>query len=408
MQRSLPSTSQRSATHTGPDPFNGLDLKWLRAKPGVKWRQVEPDVLPAWVADMDFPTPEPVRQALHELIDCADLGYPGWLAGTPLRTAFADRMRARFDWSADPARVRETSEVVQGAQLALHFGTDPGATIAVHTPTYPPFLEAISAMDRHVLPIPMVDEPDGWTFDIDRLDRDLRVSRCQALLLVNPHNPTGRVFTADELHALAKLAEHHDLLVISDEIHADLAYQPHRHIPIATLPGMAARTVTLNSASKAFNLAGARCAVAHIGPDRLLSAWDQQPGNLYGRANLFGVAATLAAWERGDEWLAAAVAHLDSQRHLFADALARQLPKARHHLAQASYLAWIDLRALGLGPDPAAPLLESARVALTSGTSFGPGGEGFARLNFATSADLLRELVDRISRAVNSSSEQRG
>jgi cystathionine beta-lyase len=408
VQPSLSSTSQLPDADSGLGPFNGLDLNWLRAKPGVKWRGVEPDVLPAWLADMDFPTPEPVRHALRVLIDSADLGYPGWLAGTPLRVAFADRMRARFGWAADPARVRETSEVVQGAQLALHFGTEPGDTIAVHTPTYPPFLETITAMSRQMLPIPMVDEPGGWTFEIDRLDQNLRTSRCRALLLVNPHNPTGRVFTIRELQALAELAERHDLLVISDEIHADLAYQPHRHIPIATLPGMAARTVTLSSASKTFNLAGLRCAVAHIGPDHLLATWDQQPVNLYGCANVFGVAATLAAWEHGDEWLAAVVAHLDSQRHLLADALAQQLPRVRHHLVEASYLAWIDFRALGLGADPAAALLKSARVALSSGPSFGPGGDGFARLNFATSADLLGELLERISRAVNNNSEQRG
>ncbi|MGH3673998.1 MAG: MalY/PatB family protein [Pseudonocardiaceae bacterium] len=357
---------------------------------------------------MDFPTPEPVRLALHDLIDAADLGYPGWLTGTPLRVAFADRMRCRFGWSLDPTRIRETNEVVQGVQLAVYFGTNPGDAIAVHAPTYPPFLKALTAMGRCVLNIPMIDNPAGWVFDIRRLEYHLRNARCRAFLLVNPHNPTGRVFNADELAALAQLAERHDMLIISDEIHADLVYPPHQHIPIASLPGMAARTVTLSSASKAFNLAGVRCAVAHIGPERLLARWDEQPGNLYGRANIFGVAATLAAWRNGDDWLARAITHLDNQRHLLADLLVARLPDARHHLVQASYLAWIDFRPLGLGPDPADRLAKQAGVALTSGLPFGLGGDGFARLNFATSTHLLSEIIGRMGRAVSTTTDQRG
>jgi cystathionine beta-lyase len=391
-------------------PFDDLTLDWLRAKPGVKWRRhAASDVLPAWVADMDFPTPDPVRRALYELIDSADLGYPGWSTGSPLRAVFAERMRQRFDWAAEPTRVRETNEVVQGAQLAILHATNPGDTIALHTPTYPPFLSSIAAMDRRILPIPMLDQPDGWDANLPHLERSLRETPCRALVLVNPHNPTGRVFTPDELATLATLAIRHDLLVIADEIHADLTYPPHRHIPLATLPGMAERTVTLNSASKAFNLAGTRCAVAHIGPERLLQAWDNQPGNLYGRANILGVAATLAAWRDGDDWLNAAVTHLDAQRHRLAHGLKTRIPAARHHLGQATYLAWIDFRDTGLGGDPAEDLLASAQVALTSGSTFGPGGEGFARLNFATSADILDEIIHRITQAVTATPKrQRG
>ncbi|MDQ2707616.1 MAG: aminotransferase class I/II-fold pyridoxal phosphate-dependent enzyme [Actinomycetota bacterium] len=376
-------------------PFAELDEQWLRDGPGAKWGRVASDVLPAWVADMDFPSPEPVRRALHSLVETANLGYPDWPTGTPLREAFTDRMRSRYDWPADPGQVREVDDVVGAAQLALRLGTAGGDAIAVHMPCYPPFHRSITRFDRTLLPIPMIDTGAGWTFDGPRLDGQLAGAR--ALLLVNPHNPTGRVFTRDELSVLAEAAHRHDLLVISDEIHADLAYPPHRHTPFASInAAAAARTVTLTSATKAFGLAGVRCAVAHIGPRRLLEAWDDQPPNLHGVANVFGVAATMAAWRNADGWLAELVAHLDGQRRLIADTIAGRLPAARYHPPEAGYLAWIDFRGLDLGPDPAAMLLERGRVQLSSGPDFGDGGDGFARLNFGTSTGLLRELLDRL------------
>ncbi len=390
----------------GVNGFDGLDLEWLRERPGKKWSAVDADVLPAWVADMDFPAPPPVRRALHALVEGADLGYPSWGDGTPLREAFADRMHARFGWSPDPARVREIDDIIGGLQLTLRLaGVDGGAgagdgLVAVHTPCYPPFLDALSGFGRRLLPIPMVDDGAGWNFDLDRLDGELRESGCRTLLLVNPQNPTGRVFTRAELGGLAELARRHDLLVIADEVHADLAHPPHRHIPFASLGADAAgRTVTLTSATKAFNLAGVRCAVAQVGPDRLLAAWDAQPVNLFGVPNLFGVAATLAAWRDGDRWLTDVLAHLGARRLQLADTLGRRLPAVRHHPPQAGYLAWIDCRDLGLGADPAAAFLSRGRVELSPGGHFGPGGDGHVRLNFATSAELLARILDRMCAA---------
>jgi cystathionine beta-lyase len=289
------SQSKPVAPHPGGDPFNSIGLDWLRTKRGIKWRRFDPEVIPAWLADMDFPPAPQVTEAIQELLEGADLGYPGWVQGTPLRAAFAERMAQRHGWALDPAQVRETNEVVQGTLLALLHGTSDGDVVAIHTPTYPPFLRHIPALGRTLLPIPMNDERDGWTVDLARLDHDLAACRCRALVLVNPHNPTGRVMTAEELDALAHLAWRHDLLVISDEIHSDLIYPPHQHIPFASLPGMTERTVTLNSASKGFNLAGVRCAIAHVGPPRLREVWDSTPPTLYGSPNIFGVAATLAA-----------------------------------------------------------------------------------------------------------------
>jgi cystathionine beta-lyase len=384
--------------------FDDLDLAWLQAKPGAKWHRHGPGRLAAWVADMDFPAPPPVADALRSFVDAGDLGYPDWLEGTPLRALFAQRMGRRFGWSAPPEAVRELSDVVQGVQIALHLATPPGSSIALHTPAYPPFFRTSATMNRPILPIPAVRTGHGWAYDHERFARDLAAANgaCRTLLLCNPQNPTGHVFSREELAELAGLAEEHDLLIISDEIHADLVYEPGRHIPVASLgPDVAARTLTLTSATKAFNVAGVRCAVAHVGPPALRETWDAQPDHLFGIVSRLGVEATRAAWEDGDDWLASVVPVLDRNRHRLADLLATRLPAVDYVVPEATYLAWLDFRPLGLRERPET-VLRDGGVVLYPGPDFGPDGVGFARCNFATSAAVLEAVVDRMAEAVSS------
>jgi cystathionine beta-lyase len=399
----LDPTSPPAASAADDFDFDALDLAWLQAKPGAKWQRHGPDRLAAWVADMDFPTPSPVVAALHRFVDCGDLGYPDWLGGgSPLRALFAERMAARFGWSPGPQHVREVCEVVQGLQWILHLATPVDSLLALHVPAYPPFLDTSSAMSRPILPIPAERTGSGWAFDHDRFAADLAAAggRCRALLLCNPQNPTGHVFTEAELERLAALAEEHDLLVSSDEIHADLVYPPATHVPIAALdPAIAARTVTLTSATKAFNIAGVRCAVAHLGSEAMRQAWEAQPRHLFGVVSPLGVEATRAAWEDGGDWLDALVVHLDRNRRLVGSLLAASLPDAGYVPPEATYLAWLDLRALRLAEPPHSVLRDGGAV-LSPGPDFGPQGEGFVRLNFATSATVLEALVARMASAV--------
>jgi len=383
--------------------FDRLSLADLRTRPGAKWQVPGAQLLPAWVADMDFPVAEPVRDALRGVVAGGDYGYPDWPGGaSPLRQAFVDRMSERFDWRPDVAHVREFTDVTQAVQAVLHLATEQGDGVALHTPAFGPFVRSIENMGRRLMPIPMVDTPSGWTFDLDRFAADLVGSSCRVLLLVNPQNPTGRVFSHAELRGLADLAERHGLLVISDEIHSDLTYRPHRHIPFASLdPATAERTVTLTSASKAFNLAGLRCAVGHIGPAWLRREFAALPPNLLGSVGLLAAQATLAAWTAGDGWLDSVGSYLDRNRAMVADTLARRAPEIRHHLPEATYLAWLDCRALGWGDDPAAAFRDLAGVELSPGPSFNPGGDGFVRLNFATSTPMLRRILDRLTDAAS-------
>ncbi|WP_083949981.1 aminotransferase class I/II-fold pyridoxal phosphate-dependent enzyme [Herbidospora yilanensis] len=386
------------------DPVDA-PIEWLRAKQGVKWHRPGPSLLPAWVADMDFPLAPVIAEAIGAALDRGDLGYPDW-DGHPLAEAFAERMRRRHGWQPDPGLVRGITDLIQGLQLTLTLLTEPGDGVVAFTPNYPPFLRTLETMGRPLVAAPLEPGPGGrWTWDHDLLEQRVRAQKARILLLVNPHNPTGKVFTADELRRVADLAERHGLIVISDEIHADLVHTPHRHQPFAALDaGTAARTVTVTSASKAFNIAGLRTAIAHVGPAVLRTAWDAQPPDLYGATNVLGVEATRAAWAHGDEWLAAVTAHLTRQRDHLAGRIAA-MPGLDLRTPEAGYLAWLDCQAAGLGEEAADWFRRNAGVELSAGSEFGSGTAGSVaasrtRLNFATTREVLDLVLDRMADAL--------
>lgn len=399
----------RAPTTTTADfNFEDLDLAWLQRKSSIKWRRAKGDVLPAWMADMDFPVAEPISVAISELVQRGDLGYPAWsnwMGHSPLAEPFTRRMTELYGWQPRPDWVRNFSDLIQAIQVVIYLTTQPGDAVALHTPTYPPILKSITMMGRQVITSQMERSGDDWGFDPGRLERDIAEAGCRTLIVVNPHNPTGHVYTATELRILADIAVRHDLLVIADEIFAELAFPPHRHIPLASLgPDIADRTVTLTSATKAFNFAGLRCAVAHVGAARLRAALDACPPDLLGVLDVMGVAATKAAWEQGDAWLAAVVDHLKANRDFIAGTLVAQAPAIGYHPPQATYLAWLDCRQLETATEPAAFFEEKARVLILPGEGFGPGGVGFARLNFATSREILTEILARMTSAVGGQS----
>lgn len=390
----------RDALATVPDvPAHDPPLDWLRTKRGVKWQRPGPDVLPAWVADMDFAVAPVVRSAIVAALDRGDLGYPDW-PEHPLAELFATRMAHRYNWSPDPAHVRGITDLIQAVQIVLTLRNEPRPTVIAHTPNYRPFLVTLDRMTQYI-PAPMTPDGPSWTWDHDQLERDLGGVTSGILLLVNPHNPTGRVFSRDELERLADLAARHDLTVISDEIHAELNYGPAPHVPFASLgPDAAARTVTVTSATKAFNIAGLRTAVAHVGPDALRQAWDDQPPDLYGATNVLGVEATRAAWLDGDPWLEATVEHLRRQRDHLLDRMV-DLPGVSMRSPQAGYLAWLDCAAAPIDGDPAEFFRRRAGVELSPGPDYGSGNEQFARLNFATSRCVLDAVLDRMAAALH-------
>jgi cystathionine beta-lyase len=350
--------------------------------------------LAAWVADMDFPVAQPIVDRLIA-IATSDLGYPDWpgIGRSALPERFAERMGQRFGWEPDVPRLHEVNDVMQGVVAAIHHLTDPGDGIVLHLPAYHPFLGAIAATARRRVDVPARLVDGAWRFDHAELDRRLADEPARLLLLCHPHNPTGHVFDRRELEVLAELAARHDLVVVADEVHAELVHPPREHVPFAALDReVEARTVTVTSASKAFNLAGMRWAILHAGFQPLHDALQALPRHYLGTPNVMGVAATAAAWEDGDQWQTAVRAQLDVNRHLLTDLLVAHLPDVGYAVPDATYLAWLDCRRSGLGDDPA-EVFRRRGVELSPGPRFGPHGAGFARLNFATSPVVLERIV---------------
>jgi cystathionine beta-lyase len=376
-------------------------LEDLRRRRGSKWTAFDAEVLPAWVADMDFPIARSIEEAILDVLERNDVGYPGEPTLQALATAFAQRMSDRFGWQPDPARVMPVGDLIQALIASVATFSQPGEGVVVQTPIYHPFLKIVAAFGRRLVDNPLVAGRERYEMDLDHL-REAIDDGTRLVLFCNPHNPTGRVFERRELEAFAALALEHDLVVISDEVHADLVYEGRAHVPLASLgPEIAARTITLTSATKAFNIAGLKCAVIHFGSEELMAHQTRVfADRLLGIPNIFGIEATLAAWREGGEWLEAVLAQLDANRSEVAGFLSKRLPGVGYRLPEASYFAWLDCGGLGLASRPYEFFLSDARVAFGDGREFGGQAAQFVRLNFATTPDVLQQILDRTSAAV--------
>lgn len=384
-----------------PAILDELDIRQLERRRSAKWQQYPRDVMPAWVAEMDFPIAAPIRAELQRLIEISDMGYPLSDAETGLPEAFRERMNERFGWNPDPSRIELLSEVVQGMYIAIEAFTDPGDGAIVQTPIYPPFLNAVRETGRRLVENPLVVSGSRLEFDLDGLARKIDATT-RILLLCNPHNPSGRVMLRDDLERIAALVLEHDLVVMSDEIHADLLFDGRVHIPFATLgPEIAKRTLTLTSTSKAFNIPGLRSAIVHFGSDALQERFNKlHPPHVRGGIGLHGIYASIAAWRWGQPWLDELVPYLQANRDYAKQAFAERIPEILFYPPEATYLAWLDCSALDIEGSPVGHFMKHGHVALSSGRRFGEAWERHVRLNFATSRPILTELIDRMAKAV--------
>jgi len=368
----------------------------LRQRRSFKWRTYPTDVLPAFVAEMDFDLAQPIIEAVTQALALGDCGY-GHLGR--LDEVFAAFAADRLGWAADPARVFAIPDVMTGLAEVIQALTPPGAGVVINPPVYPPFWFRFGFSGRRIVEAPLARDADG-RYDLDpaALDRALGEPGVAAYLLCSPHNPTGSVWTREQLHTAADLCQRHDVALVVDEIHAPLVLPGAEYVPFLSIDHeMTARAFTFTSASKGWNIPGLKCGLAVAGSaagDKVLAErWEAfLPGHL-------GVLASIAAFTDGLPWLDAVRAQLDENRWLLRGLLAEQLPAARYRPPQASFLAWIDCRGLGLDGDPAATFLDRGRVALSPGEDFGRQGRGFARLNMGTSPELLAEAVRRMAAA---------
>jgi cystathionine beta-lyase len=357
-------------------------------------------VLAAWVAEMDFDVAPAVRAGIVAAVDREDFGYVEADLGA-LTTACAEFLERGYGWVVPPARIFPVADVLSAISTALDVFVEPGGGVVVPTPAYPPFFEVVELTGRPVVESPMIRGGDRDTLDLDAVDTALATG-ARAVLLCSPHNPTGRVFTTDELIALAAIVDRHGARVVADEVHAPLVYASYEHVPYATVSdAAAAHTITVTSASKAFNLAGLKCAQVVASNHTDAARWRELRVFEVAGPTPIGIAASIAAYRDGGGWLRELVAYLDGNRRRLAELLAAHLPAITFRPPESTFLSWIDCSALGLD-DPARFFLDHARVAVSDGPPFGTGCDQYVRLNFATSRALLEQIVVAMGEAFES------
>lgn len=376
-------------------PLQALPIEQLRQRSSTKWQKYPPEVLPLFVAETDFAPAPAITRALSRAVELGDTGYTPPDPG--VARTYADFALRRFGWAVDPSRVRTTCDVMMGVVEILRRVTEPGDTVIVTPPVYPPFFDCVAEAGALVERVPLVDTGRGWELDLAGIEAALAAG-ARAVLLCNPHNPTGTAHSRRSLAALAELAAGFDATIISDEIHAPLIHAGERFTPFLDASPTAARVgYALVSASKAFNLAGLKCALMVTAHDRTADVVRSLPDEVEWRTGLFGAIAAVAAFSpESDEWLDALRATLDHNRHLLAELLEQHLPAARYRIPDAGFLAWVDLSALGWGDNPAVKIRRDADVALHLGPLFGAEGAGHVRINFGCAPELLSEAVERI------------
>lgn len=379
--------------------FDRITLEDLRAGGGLKWRAF-PDCIGAFVAEMDFGIAPQIREALREAVERGQVGY---LSATPLHAmaeACARWQAVHHGWTVPIDAIKAVPDVLGALEIVCRYYLPAGATVALPAPCYMPFLPLLALLGHPVVQVPMHRRGQDWELDEDALEAAF-ASGARMLVLCNPHNPIGKVYSREELQRISAIAARHDARVFADEIHAPLVYPGHRHVPYVTVSDEAARqAITALSASKAWNLAGLKCAQLILTRPTDLDRW-RGLGHFAGNSTAtLGVLAHTVAWSEGDAWLRDVLDYLHGNRDLLGRLLRERLPQVGCIEPQGTYLAWLDCRALPLPTAPHLFFRREAQVALTDGGECGQGGEGHVRLNFAMPRPLLVEAIERMADAV--------
>lgn len=375
----------------------GVDV--LRRRGSVKWSACADDMLAAWVAEMDYPVAEPVRAAIAAAVESEYFGYPPSDMDTGLPSAGA-RWLSGHGLRVKSENIRLVPDVLRGIELAIDQYSVPDSSVVLATPAYPPFFEVAKVCGRSVVEVPALVEGVRWVLDLAGIDAAL-AGGAGTVILCNPHNPLGTVFTRQELADLAAVVERHGARVVADEVHSPLVYSESTYVPYASVSSAAAgHSVTLASASKGWNLPGLKCAMVVLSSDDDVSAWNEISMLRTHGASTLGIVGNRAAFTAGGAWLDETVAYLEGNRDLLAHMLAEQAPDVTFYPPQGTYLAWLDCSAYGLD-NPAEHIATHGRVKLNDGATFGAAGTGGVRLNFATSRAILEDIVTRVVKALS-------
>jgi cystathionine beta-lyase len=378
----------------------GQSLAQLHTRTSEKWTGSEPDVLPMPVAEMDFEIDQSIKDRLHALVDNSDTGYLG--STKELEVNLATFAKNRWNWEIDPDFIYTCGDVGIGMSEPTRMVVQPGEKIMINTPVYMNMRNWANRVLAEVVDAPMLKNGMHFTLDFEAIEAGYR-SGVKIHYLCNPHNPTGTVFSSEELSRLADLAYKYGVMVFSDEIHGPIAYESSAFVPFLSV-SEAARSVgiAVTSASKAWNLAGLKCAQIITADPKMKEMIDSMPKSVRFSASLFGSHANAVAYT-ATEWLDAAIVTLDRNRRFLERELSQKLPTVDYRIPDASYLGWLDISSLNLGEDPSAAILEKGRLLVSNGILFGPDSQNFVRINFACSEEVISEGVNRLSVAAQGS-----
>ncbi len=370
-----------------------------RSTESVKWRAYGKDVLPMWVADMDFRSPEPVIRALTERVAHGIYGYPD--VPDDLRRVVVHWLAKRHDWQVKPEWLVFIPGIVTGLNMAAQAFVKAGEGILIQPPVYMPFLDVpqnAGAIRQEAL---LRHEADGtYSIDFEAFEQAI-TPQTHMFILCNPHNPVGRVFRRDELERLAEICLRHHVLILSDEIHSDLIFSGQKHLPLASLNDeIASQTITLIAPSKTFNIAGLSCSVAVISDLELRKQFQLGAHGMVHGVNVLGLTAAQAAYESGEPWLDELLVYLEGNRNFLTEFVQKELPGVSMTAPEGTYLAWLDCAQAHLTPNPARYFLEHARVAVNEGEAFGAGGKDFVRLNFGCPRSMLTDALERMRKSI--------
>ena len=381
--------------------YDDITIEQLRASGSFKWT-THPDAIGAFIAEMDFGVAPTVKDALTGAIDQGLLGYLPPQVSDAMSVACARWQRDRYGWDVPAARIRPIGDVLVALRVTIDHFTAPGSKIVLPTPSYMPFLTIPPLHEREIIEVPLLVEGSRHVLDLDGIDRAF-ADGGGLLILCNPFNPVGRVFTREELLAVSEIVERHGGRVFSDEIHAPLVFAPHRHVPYASISAAAAaHTITSTSASKSWNLPGLKTAQVILTNDSDAETWASTPTivrNEFGASNL-GVIANTAAYDHGREWLDETREYLDGNRRVLGELLAEHIPGMGYTPPEGTYIAWLDARGLGIDGSPADFFREEAGVALTDGAACGEAGEGYLRFILATPRPIIEQAVRQMAEAL--------
>jgi cysteine-S-conjugate beta-lyase len=371
-----------------------------RSTESVKWGIYPADVLPMWVADMDFRSPEPVIDALMKRVEHGIFGYP--LVTKELKEVVVQRMSERYGWKIAANELIFVPGVVSGFNLICQAFAGAGDSILMNTPVYPPFLDAPVHAGTELIDVPMIQDGNGkFLVDFEAFEKSIR-SNTRVFMLCNPHNPVGRAFTRPELEKMAEICLRHHVLICSDEIHSDLIFSGHKHLPIASLSEeISQETVTLIAPSKTFNIAGLECSVIICKNEDYRKKIEKARRGILGGVNVLGLTAGLAAYQEGDPWLKELLVVLEGNRDWMVNFIHEKMPEIKVFPPEATYLAWFDCRDLDLPEDPYHFFLNHAKVALNCGKDFGIQGEKFVRFNFGCPRTMVVEALERMEKALH-------